>query len=931
MPFGNIHGFSVHCAACELEKSLFFFNVWFFHVGENTLSCSGDLIDVKPGWAVHHSGAPPSRRSSSSATCSGLEKRGFLFTRRVAGDHLPASQSHFAHLLVDCTFSSFALICLTLQFFPTCQLNTQLLTTTCTYARKNRETGTHSLDHRSGYAILDHPSVFSLSSPSPLSFLSFSRSPTLVILDPARVVSRRVLKSSSRDLTRPTMDLSPSSRPPPQLQKSAETTASRPSTSWSQNQDHDAKRPATSQSQSQLLPPLELLSSSPGLPNNASARRPSRPVSSSKISAPTINSHAYLKYPTPVPTSSTGILSSSPPRVNANANATAAGVVRPPLQRAPSVVSERAPLSAVPSIELNENGETLLMGRSSNSSHYQLSANRLISRVHVKARYVPASLPLQPNKIEVECNGWNGLKLSSQGRAWEMQKGDVLTFDTEGAEIMIDVQDARVLVHWPKRERDPLADLGWEDSPRSVRNGASPAPNGGNVIGSPRAGNGLGLGLLQSSPLRRTARISSPVSPTPAHASLPQLNGDAPANSQNSSILSDLPSVSDRERSVEIYEDDDADRPSTADQSFITDINKSFSSDLSDLQSDDENDPDEENDPIIHSFGPYGANLNSRLASFSTASPKRRRLESGGFASPKVASASRALAEAANDSRRSSKSASTPRQGSIKASPALEELEAPAAIPDLSHVNVATITNHVVNQLAFSRLSSTPLSTLLSNLPAEDKHGLKREELKYIVESTTCIGTIPRQGKDADGKPLESQYYYVPEADSDQSRRAAVVDGLRKPTLRNCRKHHVVSHSSSRKERNLVRALIVTSCCNDLLRVTMAHTYLAILLETAPNTLDGQDIVTTRCRTLKDDQDHRASSDCLWMLNSSPFRLPSTPRHLDHQARSRETCGKAEDSLHGILHPQNPNIQRPVKIGLGRPSCCHMFPPICLS
>lgn len=651
---------------------------------------------------------------------------------------------------------------------------------------------------------------------------------------------------------------------PSQLQSAAPVTAtSRPGTSWSQTQDHDAKRPA---SQSQLLPPLELLSSSPGLPNSAaSARRISRPASSSnKVpAAPITNTQAYLKYPTPVPTSSTGILSSSPPRVNANAAAntnisTVTGINPPPLQRAPSTVSERAPLSAVPSIELNENGETLLMGRSSNSSHYQLSANRLISRVHVKVRYVPASLPLQPNKIEVECNGWNGLKVSSQGRSRDMQKGDLFTFDTEGAEIMIDVQDARVLVHWPKRDlRDPLADLGWEDSPRSVRNGTgSPAQAAGDGHGL-----GLGLGLLHSSPLRRTARISSPVSPTPAHASLQQslLNGDAPSNSQNSSILSDLPSVSDRERSVEIYEDEDADqpssvgRPSTADQSFITDTSKSFSSDLSDLQSDDENcdenDPDEENDPIIHSFGPYGANLNSRLAmaSFSAASPKRRRLESGGFASPKVTSASRALADAANESRRSSKSASTPRQGSIshKASPSLEEHEAQAkevVVPDLSHVNVATITNHVVNQLAFSRLSSTPLSTLLSNLPVEDKHGLKREELKYIVESTTCIGTIPRQGKDADGKPLESQYYYVPEADNDESRRAAVVDGLRKPTLRNCRKHHVVSQSLSGNDRSLVPS-ILASCVVISLYYRWLTFPVAILLETAANTLEGFHLV----------------------------------------------------------------------------------------
>lgn len=561
------------------------------------------------------------------------------------------------------------------------------------------------------------------------------------------------------------------------------------------------KRPS---SQSQLLPPLELLSSSPGLPAlpNVPSRRQSRPLSAPKPASGASNND-YLKYPTPVPTSSTGILSSSPPRVHAH----------PPPQRVPSIVSERAPLSAVPSVELNENGDTLRMGRSSNSSDYQLSANRLISRVHVKARYVSATVPLQPNKIEIECNGWNGLKLHCQGRTYDMHKGEVLSFETEGVEIMLNVQDARVLVHWPKRDaRDGLADLGWEDSPpRSVRNGG-PQLGGG----SPRPGSGAGLGLLQSSPLHRTTRITSPESPTPAaHASLQQvMSDDVPSNSQHSSILSDLPSISDREKSVEIYEDEDAGEEgivaktgSIGDQSFMTDINNSFSSDLSDANSDaeDENYPNEENDPIVHSFGPFGANLNSRMAmtSFHVDSPKRRRLGSGGFASPRVNGASR-VSDASN-AVLSGKSASTSREASIghKAShtPTPDGNKHESSVqaekdkeiqPDVSHLDVATITNHVVNQLAFSRLSSTPLSTIMANLPAEEKKDLLRHHLKFIVETATCIGTIEREGKDADGKPLESQYYYIPEKDDDEHRRAAVVDGLRKPTLRNCRKHHVV-------------------------------------------------------------------------------------------------------------------------------------------
>ncbi|PSR77110.1 hypothetical protein BD289DRAFT_160592 [Coniella lustricola] len=641
--------------------------------------------------------------------------------------------------------------------------------------------------------------------------------------------------------------------------------ASRPASAGrDRDADLDASRPS---SQSALLPPLELLSSSPGLPNTlASTRRLSRPVSSkgpaaatassthaatslgstvaksntngnasASAAAKTINglsshnnsnnnsnsnntamSRAYLKYPTPIPTSSTGILSSSPPqRVNHRAPIPAGDFV--PLKRTNSIVSERAPLLAVPSVELDENGDTLLMGRSSNSSHYQLSANRLISRVHVKARYVAASVPLQPNKIEIECNGWNGLKLSCQGRTYEMHRGEVLSFEAEGAEIMLDVQDARVLVHWPKRHaRDTLADLGW-DSPRS----GSPAAAAG-LAGEDEeeeeeeedaAAAAAGPSLLSCSPLRRATRISSPVSPTPAaaHASLQQslrMNEEAPVSSQHSSILSSLPSASERELSVEIYEDDeDADelpspiarRPSTADRSFVSEGSKGFSSELSEVQSDNddsnvENNPDEENDPVVHSFGPFGHNLNNRMADFKASSPKRRRLNSGDFAlSPRQQAA-------AKSSRRESldDGASTPtpvlledQQQRRRDSADDHEHKEAVYVPDLSHVDVAVITNHIVNQLAFSRLSSTPLSTLLSNLPADHKVGLARDELKYIVENTTCIGTIPRQGKDADGKPLESQYYYIPEKDDDENRRAAVVDGLRKPTLRNCRKHHV--------------------------------------------------------------------------------------------------------------------------------------------
>ncbi|QLI70234.1 Protein PLM2 [Metarhizium brunneum] len=512
------------------------------------------------------------------------------------------------------------------------------------------------------------------------------------------------------------------------------------------------KRPAPS-----LLPAFEPLSSSPALP---------RPLKRQHTAS------ANFKYPTPVPTSSTGILSSSPPR-------------RPALARG---TSERAPLSAVPAVELPENGETVGMGRSSNSSQFQLSANRLVSRVHVKARYIPAPSPLESNKIEIICNGWNGLKLHCQGRTWELFKGDSFTSETEGTDLMVDVLDARVMIQWPKRSAVAaenlanLSDSSWDDSPpRSHMRRAS---------------------LLQSSPLRRTTRITSPESPTPM--------GSLPSSQRLQAIL---PGPASRDEGIQIYEDEpELPEPKGDDAvdvaaSMRTDATASFSSELSDPE--DENDPDEENDPIVHSFGPFGANIAGRLASISTRSPKQPKLH---HRRPHNVSSNETLSAAATPSEVPSSpikkrvagpklTCTTTTTTALTSANDIHDIpSSPPVAPRVSKEHTPTpsievdpaVTNHVVNQLAFSRLSSTPLSTIMQNLPADQKTGLTRDILRSSIEATRCIGIIKRQGKDAAGKALESEYYYVPEQDDDEQRRAAVVDGLRKPSLRNCRKQHKV-------------------------------------------------------------------------------------------------------------------------------------------
>lgn len=518
------------------------------------------------------------------------------------------------------------------------------------------------------------------------------------------------------------------------------------------------KRPAPS-----LLPAFEPLSSSPGLPGPLKRQNTGNGSGSG-------NRNARLKYPTPVPTSSTGILSSSPVR-------------RPPFVRTSTAASEREPLSALPTVELPENGEVLTMGRSSNSSNYQLSSNRLISRVHVKARYIAASDPLEPSKIEIVCSGWNGLKLHSQGRTWELFKGDSFTNETERTEIMLDVQDARVMIQWPRRGGasggDALANLSdssWDDSPPRSRANAQ------------RVGTGTPSGVGSSPLMRRTMRIQSPDSPTPGHL----------ASSQRLQTL--FPRRD--EPSIEIYEDEpEPDLPPQGEtmdlgMSMRTEVTASFSSDLSDPDSDGEKDPDEENDPIVHSFGPFGANISGRLASISTGSPKARKVARSPNAARVKASPMKLLDMSPSRRRDIPCEPLFPEAKQVKQqeslTPLKEESPSPAAAAPKVTIDPA-ITNHVINQLAFSRLSSTPLSTIMQNLPGDAKVGLTRDVLRESIESTPAIGIIERQGKDAAGKPLESEYYYVPEHDDDEQRRAAVVDGLRKPSLRNCRKQHKVS------------------------------------------------------------------------------------------------------------------------------------------
>ncbi|EEQ31418.1 target of SBF [Microsporum canis] len=464
-----------------------------------------------------------------------------------------------------------------------------------------------------------------------------------------------------------------------------------------------------------LLPPFEPCSSPP-LP---------RPVKRRVLKG----EDSFSTYPTPVPTSSTAILSSSPSRIP------------PALQRTQSVTSERAPLSAVPCVMLEENGQPITMGRSSASCSYQLSPNRLISRVHVKAFFKPASHPFDRDKIEILCMGWNGIKLHCQGKTYELAKGKTFTSDIRDADVMIDVQDSRVLVQWPRPERkDSTSDHTWDES--------SPLRNAGS----------RSRHSFSESPLRSRERLLSPVSPSPAVQALDSPRPITPSRSIPSAVVvyEDEPSPIRPKKSTP-EPNSTSQSTQLASVSRDSNVRNSMSSVLT--KSDELSEHDEENDPIVFSFGPYGENILPRMAAVHARDTP-------------VASPHQKPAKRGSASRESSTTNATDASRSV-------------------------IQNHIVNQLAFSRLSSTPFSTIVSNLPADligtgssRKPRVSNAYIRAIIEETRCIGTVSRKGKDAAGKQLECEYYYTPDLDTDEMRKQAVVNDLRKPGLRNCRKQH---------------------------------------------------------------------------------------------------------------------------------------------
>lgn len=133
------------------------------------------------------------------------------------------------------------------------------------------------------------------------------------------------------------------------------------------------------------------------------------------------------------------------------------------------------------------------------------------------------------------------------------------------------------------------------------------------------------------------------------------------------------------------------------------------------------------------------------------------------------------------------KAVGTPK-GTPKSTPRKAKSPSPEIPLSPSQIDLKAIRNLVCNHLAFSRLSCTPLQTVMAVSPKISI--VPKTQLQQILRDIDCVGIIHREGKDASGKPLEEEYYYVPERDSDQDRVKLVNETKGGAGVRSCRKVH---------------------------------------------------------------------------------------------------------------------------------------------
>lgn len=75
----------------------------------------------------------------------------------------------------------------------------------------------------------------------------------------------------------------------------------------------------------------------------------------------------------------------------------------------------------------------------------------------------------------------------------------------------------------------------------------------------------------------------------------------------------------------------------------------------------------------------------------------------------------------------------------------------------------SSLLDALLTTLIFAEVKPTPLPRLVADL-TNRLSNVPTNHIKYILEQTACVGIVHRSGKDAAGKELSDEYYYIAES-----------------------------------------------------------------------------------------------------------------------------------------------------------------------
>lgn len=109
-------------------------------------------------------------------------------------------------------------------------------------------------------------------------------------------------------------------------------------------------------------------------------------------------------------------------------------------------------------------------------------------------------------------------------------------------------------------------------------------------------------------------------------------------------------------------------------------------------------------------------------------------------------------------------------------SPPPDELSSPRSPRALDAMpSDAAVLDALLTTLIFAEVRPTPLPRLVADL-SHRVHDVHEDQIKTVLTTTPCVGIVRRSGKDAAGKELSDEFYYI--AESSLSSNDLTVDDI---------------------------------------------------------------------------------------------------------------------------------------------------------